>query len=232
MRFLALGNIHGDFDRFVSLFDLVLSELDFDYVFFTGNFGSFGVFKRVVSYVSSCGFRSVSVYGSDDNFYFKRLLKSGEIHVGNGVLLPLGGLFRVGGFKILGVGGLKGHGRNWFEWRDQTILKIIDYYQGKRVDVVLAYDFPQFPSGECWGNDVCGRYVLRKLVEEVEPRVYIGGRVHGAPRFENFDSVVVLQSGSVSNFDDSFSYVTLFDTRNSSPHFYRVAVEGKTLSKL
>lgn len=216
-----MGNIHGDLSRFVSVFTSVSSELDFDYVFFTGNFGSFGVFKKVVSYVSSRGYRSVSVYGSDDDFYFKRLLKGGEVHVGNGVMLPLGGLYRVGGFRVLGVGGLKGHGKNWFEWRDQAILKIIDSCAGRRVDFVLGYDYPQFVSDDCWGLDGCGRFVLRKLIEELEPSVYIAGRLHDSPRYENYmDSTLVFQSGSISNFGKPVSYITLFDTRNFSPEFF------------
>ena len=232
MELVALGNIHGELERFKRVFDAIVDYSDFDAVLFTGNFGSYSNAKKVIEYVSKKGFSSVSVYGSDDDYYFKQLLKGGgEHHIMNGIFLGLGAVTRLGGLRILGIGGLKGSGRYWYEWRERTIYKIMENVEGRRIDVVLAYEYPKNYSSNCIGSDNCGRYILKKLVEEVEPSFYIAGRNHVEPTaYEYENGTIIVESGSINISDSPVSYATLIKPSKREIETIKIGEKGETLA--
>lgn len=227
---MAIGNIHGDFDLFSKLFSIIEREVDFDVVFITGNIGRYSVIKKIMELISRAGYETVSVYGSDDDYYLKQLLRHGEHKLWNGVIINLGGVVRVHGYKILGVGGLKGSGRYWYDWRDRTILKIMENVSGRKIDFILAYEFPKNYSPECVGKEVCGRFSLKELVHEVEPTFYIGGRNHGEPKGYLYDNgTIVVESGTIKS-ESGESFATIIHAAKKIVEVYKVVDENVSLA--
>ncbi len=230
LRILAIGNIHGDFELFSHLFRVIESEGRFDVVFITGNIGRYSTTKKVMEFISKFGYEVISVYGSDDDYYLKQLLRRGEHKLWNGVILNLGGLIRVHGYKILGIGGLKGSGKYWYEWRERTILKIIENVSGRKIDFILAYEFPKNYSPECSGKEVCGRFSLKELVDEVQPKFYIGGRNHGEPKGYLYDNgTIIVESGSIKTKSGE-SYATVINVAKKVVDVYKLVDKNMSLA--
>ena len=219
MRFLVLGNILGNFNRFKEVWFLLEETIpDFDAVLLTGNFGPYKTLKETLDFVSKRGYESISVYGEHDDYFLKRELKKGYLKIGLAKLLPLGGVERIKGFKILGIGGMKGRGRNWYEWRDKTIFKIIERNSWKSIDLVLSYDIPRLNEEPY----LIGRYSLRRLIDELEPKFFVFGREMGAFKPYNYeDKTLIVPSGNVSSLNNNSSAV-IIDTAKGRVDFHGI----------
>ncbi len=200
MRFLVFGDIHDEVERVEIVLRYAEEKYGLPrYVLITGDYGEKEeTIIKVARKITDYGLEAVSVYGNHEpRIIREKVLNENSVVPLLGIkFLPLGVTYDCCGINILGVGGNRGSGKKWSHWRDSQILKIIDSVDD--IDIILAHEMPFGASDHCHGKH-CGQIVLRKLVEELKPKIYLGGHLHTRPEKGFIGNTVVLKVGGIAN---------------------------------
>jgi len=202
MRAVIFGDIHGCVDRVEAIFTIGEEMIrDAHYALITGDYGEDNTsILQVSEILRKHQILGISTYGNHEPDAIRRAAKSTHPFTINGIiLLPLGIKHRIGDITILSIGGNRGSGKKWSHWRDHQIEDIIRSNKDIKVDIVLSHEMPYGLADRCRGDKHCGQLVLRRLVEELKPRIFIGGHLHTFPEVSILGNSIILKVGGVSN---------------------------------
>ncbi len=238
MKFVIFGDIHDCIDRVEMIFSIAKDIfVDVSYALITGDYGEKNEsVLRVAKIIRENGIIGISTYGNHEPEIIRKAVKNAEITNLNGIrLLSLGARCNLGDITILGLGGNRGSGKKWSHWRDHQVERIIDMYKGDKIDIILSHEMPYGLADICRGNKHCGQLVLRRVVDELNPIIFIGGHLHTFPNMMTYKDSIILKVGGISNRgalrDVSFFSILEWNKRIRM-RIYRLNVSEEKVSEI
>ena len=200
MNVLITSDPHGEIDKLLRILRYARSSTDFQILVIPGDFGNLQTIRFVGKWCMDNGVMGIGVYGNHEE---KSV--TGAIEYGSFKILQFGEVAEVPGMgKCMGIPGVHGF-RRWYHWSEKDVERLAE----ERVDCIVSHEMPLGLADECEFGIRCGKRVIRRLVEIVRPRIFIGGHLHGPPAHETFNESLIIKSGTISGDVSWFTILNL-----------------------
>lgn len=198
-----VGDIHGEFDIFKRQIKrlgigkcCMISVGDFG-VGFSRPQKEKAIFKNLNSFLSQRDIELFVIAGNHDApEYFQ-----GQINLSHFKLLPDYTSFKIGGSKVLFIGGAisidRKHRKEGYSYWEDEAIKLPPYPITEKPDIIVAHDAPLWagkdasslydePGNPVKSDAIAGRKILGDLAFNLKPRLFVHGHYHFSYSFNYY----------------------------------------------